>query len=191
MISGIIYQHHIMDYPIGRLAFFYLLYDKENPVYFYVGSTLDMNNRMNTHKTQPNCPYIKEVGLKRTGYELLEPAREVHSLEERLFIEQWYIDTLMPTLNSYKSHLTDEGRKEYMKAYNQTEKNKAYKKAYDQTEERKEYKKAYNQTEERKEYKKAYNQTEERKAYMKAYMIDYRIKRVVRQVIDDMLALLI
>ena len=87
-----------MSYPVGRLCFFYLLYDKEDPVYLYVGSTWNMIERMNSHRKRP-IAYFKQVGKHRMRFECLEPAREVHSDEERFFIEQWYIDLLLPDLN--------------------------------------------------------------------------------------------
>ena len=135
----------------------------------YVGSTKDFRKRKTCHisdcynpnSTGYNQPIYKflrnyNIELKRDMFDVEILILNCKSKKELLQYEkQIYLENKHSVLNICNPILTEEERKAYNEAYEQSEKRKQYIKAYMKT---------YQQTEKYKEYNKAYM-----KAYNKAY----------------------
>lgn len=109
----------------GRLAYFYAMYDRDDPIYFCIGSTWNMVKRKSKHKKHKSSSlkygYFDSVGRDRMEFEILEE-RYCQDLEERFFIEQWFIDTFLPPLNEFKAYRTKEEKNQYKIKYGETHK---------------------------------------------------------------------
>ena len=108
---------------------------------FYIGSSWDMKQRKSMHKSiyyninsdKHNYKVYKFIrenkGFENWKFEILETAL-FENKTSREIREQHYIDTLKPTLNDKRAHITKEQRKKYNKDYNQTEQRKEHNKEY-------------------------------------------------------------
>jgi hypothetical protein len=125
----------------GIHTWFYAIYDREDPVWFYVGSTWNWRKRKSKHKNNSDedenlkYTYFDEVGRDRMEFVILEE-REVQDKKEKLFIEQWFIDDLMPSLNVNRAYISAEVIKERGKIYREKykevikEQNRIYREKY-------------------------------------------------------------
>ena len=118
---------------------------------FYVGSTwFKLNIRFSKHKNDCNSGSIKkvhrkmrEVGTDHCRIELIEQV-EVQNKQERLQIEQKYINELKPDLNVNKAFQTKLDRKNQNKKWYQTHKEQKKKAVKNYREEHMEQVKEYN-----------------------------------------------
>lgn len=137
---------------------------------FYIGSSKDVKRRWTEHKCpsnwkqQPNnLLYIdfRKYGLDKFQFQIL-----VSIIPEYLKkVEQDYIELMKPTYNNYNAKgLNIQRRKEYKKAYNQSEErreaNRNAMKKYRQSEKGHEAQKKYEQSDKYKEYHKRYSKSE-------------------------------
>ena len=109
----------------------------------YVGSTLDFVRRKRQHKSNttnekrdgynwPVYKFIRENGGWK-NWDMIELEIIECTQIESLKLERKYMDELEPTLNSYKSFITDEEKVEYKKQYdidNKEKRKEQYKQRY-------------------------------------------------------------
>ena len=130
---------------------------------FYIGSSKNVKRRWVAHKCPstwkkyPNKQLYKDMqkyGVDKFELQILEETKS----EQLKEMEQWFIETLKPTYNSYNAKgLNIERRKEYNKEYNKSEKHKESKIKYRKSDKYKEHQKEYEKSDKRKKYKKQYD----------------------------------
>jgi hypothetical protein len=160
----------------------------ENESLVYVGHTTNFNKRKGHHKSNSKNENNKKFNFKlyqmirENGgfdrFKMIEvekyPCKDKREAERR---ENEVMKELKANLNTRKSFLTEEERKEYRNEYLETNKEKIqeYKKEYRETNKEKiqEYKKEYRETNKEKiqEYKKEYRETN--KEYIKEHNKEY------------------
>lgn len=97
--------------------FIYKIIDKSNPNEFYIGSTTKLSSRRSHHKKNVNnrvgkkywCKlykYIREHGNWENFELIVLETGSCESRDEIHKIEQIYIDTLQPTLNTNRAFIT-------------------------------------------------------------------------------------
>lgn len=109
--------NNIMSYNI----IIYKLWLRESPDIFYVGSTgRGLSVRMSAHKTNAKngrntklYRKIREKGMDAFEYAPLRK-KLVKSKNEKLELEQKYIDALKPTLNTSRAHYTGTKKQYHM-----------------------------------------------------------------------------
>ena len=156
----------------------------ENESLVYVGHTTNFIKRKAEHKY--NCRKENDKKFNYKLYQMIRdnggfdrfkmievekyPCKDKREAERR---EDEMMKQLKASMNTYKSFLTEEGRKEKEKQYYET--NKDYYKEYRETNKEKiqEYKKEYRETNKEKiqEYKKEYRETN--KEYIKEHNKEY------------------
>lgn len=144
----------------------------------YIGSTINLKERMRKHKSKYNNCSSKEI-MCFDDYEV-EILAEIYYVENKydinlLNLEREYIEQY-ECVNKYRPIITEEERKEkkkeYMKEYEKSDKRKEYMKS----DKRKENKKEYDKSDKYKEYKKEYNKSDKYKEYQKEYRKEFKHK---------------
>ena len=150
------------------------IYNIENESLVYVGHTTNFNKRKGQHKSNSKNENNKKFNFKlyqmireNGGFSMFKmievekyPCKDKREAERR---ENEVMKELKANLNTRKSFLTEEERKEYRNEYHETNKEKIQ-----------EYKKEYRETNKEKiqEYKKEYRETN--KEYIKEHNKEYR-----------------
>tara|TARA_R110000772_G_scaffold102594_2_gene203384 strand:+ start:226 stop:789 length:564 start_codon:yes stop_codon:yes gene_type:complete len=105
------------------LVFIYKWSCIDSPDLFYVGSTWDMKDRKYLHKSDSKTSEYKTYVICRENggydnfvFEILEEY-DCNDKIERLKREQYWIDTLNPSMNTFRAYITDEQKKEYSKEW--------------------------------------------------------------------------
>ena len=148
---------------------------------FYIGSTMNWNQRKDKHKSNcsnenskdynyPLYQYIRKTGSWSNWFMFAVEEVEIDSKEELHKLEQAYIDELKPTLNSQRAFRTVEQRIDYQKEYDKEhyQNNKEQKKDYREKnkEKIKEYQKDY-QKEYREKHREEINKKSKEKYSVK------------------------
>jgi hypothetical protein len=103
----------------------YKIWYEDSPNEFYIGSTKKKNlsSRMTGHRCHCRAGdnsklynYMREKGINDFKYVQIAWSN-VSNIDEHRQIEQSYIDTLQPTLNTLRAHCSKEYSKEYLKQH--------------------------------------------------------------------------
>ena len=134
----------------------------------YIGSTIDLKQRMLTHNGINNSCSSKEIMCYDYEVEVLA---EIYYVENHLDInlrnlEREYIDQYK-CINKIRPIITKEEQKECIKKCQ---------KEYKKTDKYKECQKKYEKSDKRKEYKKEYQKLDKYKQYMKEYYLKNKSK---------------
>ena len=135
----------------------YKIWYEDEPEEFYIGSTKydRLSRRMAGHRYHANHGSKSKIyqtmrlkGINSFSYRLIASCMVTCSDEQRSFEQHW-IDTLKPTLNSYRAYASVEYVKQYNKDYYHKPERKQKQKEYEQRPEWKQKQKEYRQNKKR------------------------------------------
>jgi group I intron endonuclease len=111
---------------MAKLRGIYKISSVSNPLMFYIGSSMNIRKRWDEHKrriieNKACCPilgnYFRKHGIGDMFFEIIEKV-DIADKEFLIEREQFYIDTLKPTLNASKTARTRYGSKNSPEANN-------------------------------------------------------------------------
>jgi len=133
------------------ISYIYLWSCIDSPDLSYVGSTWNMVQRKSEHKCYSKTSEYKTYIIVRENggydnfiFEVLEEY-ECNNENEKCMREQHWIDTLNPSMNSYRAYSTEEQKKEHDKVYYQQHKEERKQWYQENKEHKKEKTKKYQQ----------------------------------------------